>query len=278
MFRLFIFLNVVLLTLATNLVVNPGAETGDFSGWTAGCNWVVSTNNAHAGNKKFLVGGSSSSCPLSQNITSLVIGADYQLSLWAVSVSGGQLNVNINQRLVISVPTLLPASYVQYAAVFTSTATVETLVISSNSALVDDIFIGILSNPTSQPSLQPASRPSSQPSRQPSSQSTRQPSCHPSNQPSSQPTRQPSCHPSNQPSSQPTRQPSCHPSNQPSSRPTSSPTFDLSHSFPFTGILKRSQKNHFLDCFSFSQYFFCEENLVSFFNCFFRFCPESYHS
>jgi hypothetical protein len=154
LFRFLILLNVVLLTLSTNLVINPGGETGDFTGWIPGCNWAVTTTNVHSGTRKFGVGSSSTPCPLSQNITSLVIGSDYQFSLWADSGIGGRLNVTINKRLVVSV-SALPIAYAQYSAVFTATATVETLVITSNNCRVDDVFIEILSNPTSQPTTNP---------------------------------------------------------------------------------------------------------------------------
>jgi hypothetical protein len=256
MFRLFIVLNVVLSSLSTNLVMNPGAETS--GGWSfsnsESTGWQLSSGGSiKSGSWKFATQCLSHCRPLSQNITSLVVGSHYEFYLWANGGSGSRLNVSIDNDLLLS--GLLTSSYMQYKATFMSEATTETLAITSISSTnaftrVDDVFIGIISNPTGQPTLQPTlptgqptsqpsiptGQPTSQPSiptGQPTGQPTRQPTRQPFSKPTSQPSRQPTGKPSRQPFSKPTCQPTAQPTAQPSTQPSMQPSDNLVYNLPY---------------------------------------------
>ena len=76
---------------STNLVTNPGFETGDFTGWTLGgncslfCN--VTTTMPHSGNFSAQLGPVGSDGTLSQTI-STVAGDTYTFSFWLANDAG----------------------------------------------------------------------------------------------------------------------------------------------------------------------------------------------
>lgn len=75
---------------ATNLVVNPGFETGDFTGWTQGGNTGftgVTSGSSHSGTYYAYLGPVGSDGTLSQTMATTAGGA-YDISLWLASDGG----------------------------------------------------------------------------------------------------------------------------------------------------------------------------------------------
>jgi hypothetical protein len=71
----------------TNLVTNPGFETGTFSGWTSVGGQFVGTGNPHSGTYSAFLGNVGSDGGLSQTITTTV-GQLYNISFWLYSPGG----------------------------------------------------------------------------------------------------------------------------------------------------------------------------------------------
>jgi outer membrane autotransporter protein len=150
---------------AQNIVVNGGAETGDFTGWTnVASGWYVSSTPyfgaPHTGTYVFGTGCVSSDCSFYQPL-SLKVGASYTVSLWASnsSCAGCLLPNNVGVRIgpggypvslapVISQPNS-PVAWTFYSATFTATSTTETLQIDGHNdpaqLFVDDIGVFCLS-------------------------------------------------------------------------------------------------------------------------------------
>jgi sugar lactone lactonase YvrE len=239
-----------------NLVLhNPGAETGDTSGWkllsgiTSATGWIVTNSFNCGGNRAFFTTATQAS--MSQNIT-LVPGKDYQLSVYLHGYYCIKVAVVLNNQTLLSIADPYGGCH-RFQTKFLATnalaqLTMKGSVASGGTCFFDDLGVFELSNPTGQPSRQPSSQPSkqpvggptsqpsrvptlqpfssptSQPSRTPSGQPTRQPTSIPSRQPSVQPTTQPSRQPTSRPSAQPTGQPTARPSRQPSVQPTTQPS------------------------------------------------------
>jgi hypothetical protein len=74
---------------AQNLVVNPGFETGDLTGWPGGdhSGVFVSSGNPHSGNFNCYLGAVGTDGTLSQDITT-VVGQAYQVDFWLYSPGG----------------------------------------------------------------------------------------------------------------------------------------------------------------------------------------------
>jgi hypothetical protein len=73
-------------TVANNLIINGGFETGDLTGWNAGPGWII-TQPAHSGNYAAGSGAVGTVTPLSQAITT-VVGQQYTFSFWYSRVDG----------------------------------------------------------------------------------------------------------------------------------------------------------------------------------------------
>jgi hypothetical protein len=227
-----------------NLVLhNPGAETGDTSGWkllsgtTSSTGWIVTNSFNCGGNRAFFTTATQAS--MSQNIT-LVAGKDYQLSVYLHGYYCIKVAVVVNNQTLLSIADPYGGCH-RFQTKFLATNALAQLtmtgsVASGGTCFFDDLGVFELSNPTGQPSRQPSRQPSSQPSKQPVSGPTSQPSrvptvqpfssptLQPTRTPSGQPTRQPTSIPSLQPSVQPTTQPSRQPTSRPSVQPTGQPT------------------------------------------------------
>jgi outer membrane autotransporter protein len=136
----------------TNLVVNPGAETGNFSGWTTNTGWGVWTTPVHSGTYAFYTGAVGSEAYLAQPL-SLTVGATYTVSLWVgnncctpneFSVRIGTGTVPLSVAPLISQTNTIP-TFTFYSATFTATSATELLQIGgyNNPAeiAVDDISV-----------------------------------------------------------------------------------------------------------------------------------------
>jgi hypothetical protein len=137
---------------AYNYIINPGAETGDLSGWSSSNNqetgWGLGSGDPHIGGYYFATVCSTSCAPLSQNI-SLSIGVTYGISFWAKYsiVNNDILTVKINSNILLT--TNLELSYTQYTRSFSASSTSETLeiegVTSGGGIRIDDFYISEVS-------------------------------------------------------------------------------------------------------------------------------------
>jgi hypothetical protein len=72
-----------------NLVVNPGFETGDFTGWGGDMNGMfVAPGDPHSGMYNAYMGAVGTDGTLSQNIPT-VIGQAYRVDFWLLNPTGG---------------------------------------------------------------------------------------------------------------------------------------------------------------------------------------------
>ncbi len=139
-------------TPPTNLVVNPGFETGT-TGWTVNySNNSVVSNNYHDGTKALRVGTASGG--RAQDITGVIEGKEYTLSAWgkvAAGASGyiGLDFINSSGTIISGAPTVelefTGTSYVQKVQTFTvpsGTAKVQIYVVNGSGYFyADDISI-----------------------------------------------------------------------------------------------------------------------------------------
>jgi len=115
--------------LATDLIVNGGFETGDFTGWTvvAGATEVQPSGglggySAHSGNYYAALGSVGSDGTLSQTFTDTA-GETLTLSYWLASngTTPNDFNTYINGTLVDSLTNIPTQPYTLYSFVFTAT-------------------------------------------------------------------------------------------------------------------------------------------------------------
>ncbi|MEO5960247.1 MAG: carbohydrate binding domain-containing protein, partial [Opitutaceae bacterium] len=73
-------------------LVNPGFETGDFTGWTLSGNsgFISITNDAHSGDFAASFGAVGSQTLLAQTVVATVPGATYTVDFWLRNLAGAQ--------------------------------------------------------------------------------------------------------------------------------------------------------------------------------------------
>lgn len=98
-----------------SLIVNPGFETGDFTGWTVnGDNIDVISSNVHSGTYAVRMGTVGTDGTLTQNIT-LPSAGNYRLSFWLATGGSGpsHFSVTIGGNTVYNVTDPSSSGYVQ---------------------------------------------------------------------------------------------------------------------------------------------------------------------
>jgi hypothetical protein len=149
---------------AQNIVVNGGAETGDFTGWPNVSGWVVTTSPVHTGSNAFVTGAVGIEAYFAQSL-SLTVGATYNVSLWVAnsncnSPSSGLCQPNsFSVRLgtgvfpIVVAPVIsqanTPIAYTFYSGTFTATNATELLQIGGRNdpagIFIDDICVSLSS-------------------------------------------------------------------------------------------------------------------------------------
>ena len=147
---------------AQNLLVNPGFETGDLTGWASnGAPVTLDAAWAHSGNYGAFSSSASDAGVLSQTVTTIV-GQTYDYSFWGAIPVGGGLNVlemKINGANTIGGGFFSPTHpYLQYSGQFVASSAMTTVEVGfggwpSNSGAADDTYFG----PSSVPEIDPDS-------------------------------------------------------------------------------------------------------------------------
>jgi hypothetical protein len=201
--------------LSQNIVVNPGAETGELSPWTStdfSHGWGVLSELTKSGTYYFVTFCSNACTPLVQTLT-LHPGSTYSVIFWAFSFdTADTLTVNIGTT---SFSPTLSASYQRFSTSFIATTASMALQFVGDATYVgmDDVTVyEISSSPTVKPSFIPSRAP------------TAFPSCTPTVIPSLVPSRCPSAVPSVPPTMNPSVIPTCVPSAGPTVVPFGCPT------------------------------------------------------
>lgn len=90
--------------MAANIVVNPGFETGNFTGWTGASGWNVTTTDPHSGTQAAGTGCVGATCldPVagawfSQTLTTVALSS-YNVSFWIDPVISGCATCEIDVR------------------------------------------------------------------------------------------------------------------------------------------------------------------------------------
>src|SRR5262249_39383110 len=109
----------------TNLVANPGFETGNFTGWTQGGNTAATTVSGpapHSGNDAANLGPVGSDGTLSQNVTT-VVGQSYIFSFWLQNDGGAtqDFSASVNGNTVLSLGNSTNFRYTLFNFLFTAT-------------------------------------------------------------------------------------------------------------------------------------------------------------
>eukprot|EP01040_Poterioochromonas_malhamensis_P011887 gene11887-12970_t len=208
----------------TNLIINPGCETGSLSGWSSSNNynngWYLSTLYPYTGTYYFFSQCSSSCTPLTQTVT-LSVGSNYIISFWAFASGTRSFQVTIGSITLYS-SFALPTSYTYYATTFTANAASMTLTFTSTgSTRLDDVSLIMNS---AAPSYTPTRSPTTTPTYLPTYLPTVTPSVTPTAQPTYSPTRIPTAAPSFTPTTAPTYTPSAVPTGVPTMIPTYTPS------------------------------------------------------
>jgi hypothetical protein len=115
----------------TNLVVNGGFETGDFTGWTIGSYQPDQTNittNAEAGQYAAALGPAGGDGSLSQNIPTTA-GQQYTLTFWLANMSTAtdEFSAKWNGTTIFSLVNAPAQPYTEYTFTVTGTAGSSTL-------------------------------------------------------------------------------------------------------------------------------------------------------
>ncbi len=172
---------------ATNLLSNPGFETGSLSGWSCESTDSAGTGHAHAGTYALTgAAGNSSTAQCSQTV-SVLPNNSYQLTGW---VNGAYVYLGVSGAVTASTWTPGTGSYTQLSLTFSSgSATSVTVYVhgwyGQGSYYADDLSLtgpgGSSPTPTAtSPSAPRSASPSASPSRSASASPSRSASASPS--------------------------------------------------------------------------------------------------
>ena len=117
---------------STNLIVNGGFETGNFTGWTMSGNvaqlsigpQLFITSSAHSGQDAAGLGSMGSDGTISQNLAT-VVGQSYTFDFWLANVAGGtdDFTAKIGGVTELHLVNAAAQPYTHYSYTFTATST-----------------------------------------------------------------------------------------------------------------------------------------------------------